>query len=234
MRFSMETTVMLLVMLLVPAGRAFTGGEGFYLKVLQHGKYTEVHDMDQVTLRKDEFSLLFPLSNHDFYESPGHYILLTAFVHKMIFNIREGQGLNSIYFFQEGSGFACGSSGYDVLAICSEGTHYIIYDENDPGNRRAALVNKITGSRFEVRWDIRKIAYHVSPFREYEKIILGKVVRGGLKCDGPNINDENTFSVAEFPGNVIYIAVFSDMNDNRIVDSGELIRAEIRFKTPEE
>lgn len=68
---------------------------------------------------------------------------------------------------------------------------------------------------------------------------MSQVVRGGLvnNSDITKLNPDkseadkiNTFTIPEYPGNTIYISVFSDLDLNRKVNCGELIRFELNFR----
>lgn len=138
------------------SGNLYGNSASFYLAIVQEGKRIEVHDMEKISIARSEFTLVFPLSNYGDEEGPGSSVYVTAFIHPIIFNIREGQSIDKISFFEPGSGFAGPGTGYEHLLLCSEGMHYLYYCMDDPAERRVEFVKELSAGRFEAGWTIKK------------------------------------------------------------------------------
>jgi hypothetical protein len=165
----------------------------------ENRRSTPGKDFEIITLKRDEFSLLFDSQLYDEQKKLYHAANIVVTTNEQtLAGIKVGLKTVDSPYLEPGSGLAGGELGYDAVSIDAVGEHYVYYANAKDHRAELRQINPDGTRRLE--WKISKVM-------ENEQEIL--------------LRDSKL--------NTLYFAVFIDKNLNEEIEAGELAKLAISF-----
>jgi hypothetical protein len=224
------STAWSLIMVLLVVGYVYSLShkKATYVKVGQGSVIKKVSPGGTIKLRREWFTLYFPLNAYDAANQRFHAAQIVCSTRDLLAQVRFDMPADSTPFLAPGTGYAGDLIGYNYLMVCETGHHYIMYVPGNSAESRAVPVNDLGNGRAEVKWDIENIWYNLLTMEE--QITLQQRRDENRLTDADRPFTRGPQPVRAYTGNELYLVLFDDVDLDGMVGRGEVVGFKIKFK----